>query len=64
MRDIFYTNWMKGLTHFTNATEYFKITRDTRVVTLSFSLRFGKLFKTTRHSEGSAGDEIQRVGSG
>ncbi|MEP6595460.1 MAG: outer membrane beta-barrel protein [Ginsengibacter sp.] len=64
VRDIFYTNWMKGLTHFTNATEYFKITRDTRVATISFTLRFGKAFKTTRRSAGSASDEIRRVGNG
>jgi hypothetical protein len=64
VRDIFYTNWMKGLTNFTNATEYFKITRDTRAVTISFTWRFGKAFKTARRSEGSAKDEIQRVGNG
>jgi iron complex outermembrane receptor protein len=64
VRDIFYTQWMKGLTHFQNATEYFKLTRDTRVVSLSFSYRFGKAFKTMKRSEGASGDEIQRVGNG
>ena len=63
-RDIFYTQWMKGLTHFERATEYFKLTRDTRVVTLSFTYRFGRSFKTIKRSEGAAGEEIQRVGNG
>ncbi len=54
-RDVFYTNWMKGLTQFTNATEYFKVTRDTRVGVLSFTWRFGKAFKTTKRSEGGSG---------
>ena len=63
-RDIFYTQWMKGLTYFTNATEYFKLTRDTRVLNLAFTYRFGKAFKTVRRSQGASGDEIQRVGNG
>jgi hypothetical protein len=64
VRDVFYTNWIKGLTSFTNATEYFKVTRDTRVITISFTLRFGKAIKHSKRSEGSAGDEVQRVGNG
>ena len=63
-RDLFYTQWMKGFTYFTNATEYFKLTRDTRVVNISFTYRFGKTFKTARRSSGAAGEEIQRVGNG
>jgi hypothetical protein len=63
-RDIFYTQWMKGLTHFQRATEYFKLTRDTRIVTVSFIYRFGRSFKTIKRSEGAAGEEIQRVGNG
>ncbi|RYZ31170.1 MAG: hypothetical protein EOO10_00040 [Chitinophagaceae bacterium] len=63
-RDIFYTNWMKGLTTFNNATEYFKLNRDTRVGSISFSWRFGKIFKTNKRSEGASGEEVQRVGSG
>jgi len=64
VRDIFYTNWIKGLTQFDNATEYFKLTRDTRVFNISFSWRFGKAFKTQKRSEGASRDEIQRVGNG
>lgn len=63
MRDIFYTNAMEGLTQFPNATEYFKIKRDSRVVVLAFTYRFGKTFKTTKRDNGAA-DEMQRVGNG
>ncbi len=64
LRDIFYTQWMKGNTFFTNANEYFKLSRDTRVAAVSFTYRFGKTFKTNKRSEGAAGEEIQRVGNG
>jgi len=46
-RDVLYTNAMEGLTQFPDATEYFKLRRDTRVYTLSFTYRFGKTYKTT-----------------
>jgi iron complex outermembrane recepter protein len=62
-RDVFYTGAFSGFTNFPDATEYFKITRDTRVVTLSFTYRFGKSFKTVKRSEGSAADEAGRVGN-
>lgn len=64
VRDLFYTQWMKGLTQFTAATEYFKLSRDTRVVALSFTYRFGKSFKTINRTKGAAGEEIERVGQG
>ncbi len=62
IRDIFYTQAMQGWTSFQQATEYFKLTRDSRVVTLAFSWRFGKPLKgATRKA--SASDEIkQRIG--
>ncbi len=63
-RDLFYTQWMKGNTVFTNADEYFKLTRDTRVGTISFVYRFGKAFKSARRSQGAAKEEIERVGNG
>lgn len=63
-RDILYTNIMHGLTQFPNAEEYFKLRRDTRVFTLSFTYRFGKTYKTNSRSQGSATDEAQRVGNG
>jgi hypothetical protein len=63
-RDIFYTNWMEGLTQFPGATEYFKIRRDTRVLTLSFTYRFGKAYKVNKRSDNSAADEMDRVTGG
>ncbi len=63
-RDIFFTQAMEGNTDFPNADEYFILRRDTRIFSLSFTWRFGKPLKTTRRTSGSAGDEIQRVGSG
>ncbi|MBB3054756.1 TonB-dependent receptor [Mucilaginibacter gotjawali] len=63
-RDIFHTNWMEGLTQFPNATEYFKELRDTRVITIAFTYRFGKAYKADKHSDTGAGDEMDRVGNG
>jgi iron complex outermembrane recepter protein len=63
-RDLFYTQWMKGFTSFYRATETFKLTRDTRVVTLSLSYRFGKVFKSVKQTDRAAGEELQRVGNG
>lgn len=62
-RDILYTNAMSGLTDFPGATEYFKLRRDTRVFTISFTYRFGKSYKTTQRTDGSASDEMDRVKS-
>ncbi|HET7896067.1 MAG TPA: outer membrane beta-barrel protein, partial [Flavisolibacter sp.] len=63
-RDLLYTQWMKGLTQFRLSNEWFKLTRDTRMVVLSFSYRFGTMFKTARRSQGAAGEEVERVGNG
>ncbi|RYY90876.1 MAG: TonB-dependent receptor [Chitinophagaceae bacterium] len=62
-RDLFYTQWMKGNTVFEGVTEWFKMVRDTRVVALNFTWRFGKAFKQNRRT-GSANEEVQRVGNG
>lgn len=62
-RDLFYTNAMEGLTQFPNATEYFILRRDTRVITLAFTYRFGKTYKTIKRTS-SATDEMDRVGNG
>lgn len=62
-RDIFYTQAMAGVTTFYQSSEYFKITRDSRVCSISFSYRFGKQFKSPVQRTGGAGDEIDRVGS-
>ena len=62
-RDIFYTGAMEGLTSFPSATEYFKMKRDTRVVSLAFTYRFGRSYKTDRH-QGGASEEKERAPNG
>ncbi|HXB95433.1 MAG TPA: outer membrane beta-barrel family protein, partial [Puia sp.] len=62
-RDMFYTNAMEGLTSFPDASEYFKIKRDSRVIALSFTFRFGKSFKVVRHQDGAT-EEAERVQNG
>jgi iron complex outermembrane receptor protein len=62
VRDIFYTGYTQGLTMFQRSEEYFRLQRDLRVATLAFSWRFGKAVRDTRKRNGSAGEEIRRVG--
>ncbi|MDO6435669.1 TonB-dependent receptor [Flavitalea sp. BT771] len=62
-RDIFYTGAMEGLTSFPDATEYFKMKRDSRVVSVAFTYRFGKSYKISRHLEG-ASEEKERAPNG
>lgn len=63
VRDILYTQVMAGWTDFQQSREYFKLTRDTRVATLSFTWRFGKPIKGSNRKTGSSSDEIkERVG--
>ena len=62
-RDMFYTNAMEGFTSFPDATEYFKIKRDSRVVAISFTWRFGKSYKVVRHQDGAT-EEAERVQNG
>lgn len=62
-RDIFYTNAMEGLTSFPDATEYFKIKRDSRVFTIGLTYRFGQSFKVNRHEDGAT-EEKERVKNG
>ncbi len=62
IRDIFHTQVMEGFTDFPGADEYFIIRRDTRVVNLGFTYRFGKPLKSSRRTTGGAKDEIDRVG--
>ncbi|MEO6719354.1 MAG: outer membrane beta-barrel protein [Ferruginibacter sp.] len=63
-RDIFYTQKMEGLTQFQGADEYFVLYRDSRVINISLTWRFGKPLKSVKRSGGGAGDEMQRVGNG
>jgi outer membrane receptor protein involved in Fe transport len=60
VRDLLHTQSMSGNTTFRYAQEYFMIRRDSRVVTLSFSYRFGKPLKAVSRGTG-AEDEMQRV---
>ena len=62
-RDILYTVAMEGFTSFPDATEYFKIKRDSRVLSLSFTYRFGKSYKVSRHQDGAT-EEKERVQNG
>ncbi|WP_153800474.1 outer membrane beta-barrel protein [Foetidibacter luteolus] len=62
-RDVFYTQVMQGLTTFQYAKEFFALWRDSRVVTLTFSWRFGKTFKAAPRRSGGATDEMNRVAS-
>jgi len=62
-RDIFYTAAMEGFTSFPDATEYFKIKRDSRVLSLAFTYRFGRSYKVSKHHEG-ASEEKERVQNG
>lgn len=61
-RDIFYTQAMEGLTDFPGANEYFILWRDTQVVNVGFTYRFGKPLKAPKRSMGGASDEINRAG--
>lgn len=60
VRDMLHTQIMAGNTDFQYADEYFRFRRDSRVITLAFTYRFGKPLKAIRRSSG-AEDEMQRV---
>jgi iron complex outermembrane receptor protein len=53
---------MKGFTHFNQATEYFKILRDSRSASIAFTYRFGKIINPAqRRSSGGAENEMIRI---
>jgi iron complex outermembrane receptor protein len=62
-RDVFYTQSMEGVTDFPGAEEYFILWRDTQVLNVGFSYRFGKPLKATKRSNGAANDEMNRAGT-
>jgi iron complex outermembrane recepter protein len=64
VRDIFHTQVMKGLTQFQLSNEYFRETRDSRMVTISLSYRFGKTLQSSRRSQGASEEEIKRAEDG
>ncbi len=63
-RDLFYTQWMKGNTVFKQATEYFKLNRDTRVLAIAFTYKFGKPIKNTVRKNSGTLEELRRIGNG
>ena len=63
VRDIFYTQDMEGWTYFEHVIEYFRLQRDSRVATISFTWRFGQAMKQSVKRSNGADDEINRVGS-
>ncbi|RKS01034.1 outer membrane beta-barrel family protein [Flavobacterium sp. 102] len=61
--DIFYTNRTTASTAFTDYKENFKVARDTRVATISYTYNFGKNNGPQRRRTGGADDIKQRAGS-
>ncbi|NII26749.1 TonB-dependent receptor [Pseudoflavitalea sp. X16] len=63
VRDIFYTQQPKGHINFENTEARFKNSRDTRVVNLTLTYRFGKPLKNGngQRKKGGAGEEQNRV---
>jgi hypothetical protein len=65
VNDIFYTNKIGAEVNYTGYKEYFLVRRDTRVVTVNFSWRFGKTsVPQSRRRQGGAEDVKQRASSG
>lgn len=66
VRDIFYTNWVKGSINFQKTEATFKNKRDSRVASISFTYRFGKPIKGPQNNrkKGGADDEQNRVKAG
>ena len=64
-RDIFRTIVIDGQIKYGNVIEHFVQSRDSRVVNVAFTYRFGKQFKENRQRKtGGASEETQRVGAG
>ncbi len=66
IRDMFYTQKVKGYINFQETEATFHNTRDSRQVSLSFTYRFGKPIKgpQPRRNAGGASDELNRVKAG
>jgi len=66
VRDIFYTQQPQGEINFQSTEAKFKNYRDSRVVNLTFTYRFGKPLKNTngQRKKGGAGEEQNRVKGG
>lgn len=63
VNDVFYTNKTTADTEFTDYKEHFKVTRDTRVVTVSYTYNFGSNSNPQRRRAGGAEDIKQRADS-
>lgn len=63
IRDMFFTQVINGGIRYGNVREQFVQSRDTRVVNIGFTYRFGKVLKESggRRNGGSASEELQRV---
>ena len=63
VRDIFYTNTVKGSINFQSTQATFENKRDSRVAAISFTYRFGKPIKGPQNNrkKGGADDEQNRV---
>ncbi|MEP7079347.1 MAG: TonB-dependent receptor [Ginsengibacter sp.] len=64
VRDIFLSQQFSGAVKYQDIDLNIKNIRDSRMVTLTFSYRFGKPMKEQRRKSGGAGDEQSRVKSG
>lgn len=62
--DIFRSQNPIGITQFSNYTETFVVTRDTRTINLSFTYRFGNSKWQRQQREGGAAEERKRAGTG
>lgn len=65
LSDLFYSNVTTASTQFTDYTETFRVSRDTRVATVSFTYKFGKnSVPASKRRQGGADDIKQRAGGG
>ncbi len=61
VRDLFLTNFPSGIIRFSKTEADFSNRRDSRIVSLSFTYRFGKSFKAITKKSSGADDEKGRV---
>lgn len=63
VNDVFWTNRTTADTTFDNYTEHFKVSRNSRIATLSYTYNFGQGNNAPRRRAGGADDIKQRAGS-
>ncbi len=64
INDIFWTAWPSGITHFGNVDEFWFSRRETRVVNVTFTWRFGKGQAGRMRRNTGADEEKRRTGNG